>query len=57
MGGYALQDFKKLGFKKEKNFTDKVMKTSLMLPMNQFLKENDIKYVCKIIKEFYDKKS
>ena len=57
MGGYALQDFKKLGFKKEKNFTDKVMKTSLMLPMNQFLKENDVKYVCKIIKEFYDKKS
>ncbi len=56
-GGYALQDFKKLGFKKEKNFTDKVMKTSLMLPMNQFLKEYDIKYVCKIIKEFYDKKS
>jgi dTDP-4-amino-4,6-dideoxygalactose transaminase len=56
-GGFALQDFKKLGFKKEKNFTEKVMKSSLMLPMNQFLKEKDVNYVCNLIKKFYDKRS
>lgn len=54
-GGYAIHDFKKLGFKKKLSFTEMVMNSSLMLPMNQFLSEQDVIYVCDKINEFYEK--
>ena len=54
-GGYAIHNFNNLGFKKKLKFTEKVMKTSLMLPMNHFLVENEIKYICDQINSFYEK--
>ena len=55
--GSPVHHFKKLGFGKNKfthlKRTDLFFKRCLLLPMNPFLKEEDIYYICKKIREFY----
>lgn len=55
--GSPVHHFKKLGFGKYKfkhlKRTDLFFKRCLLLPMNPFLKEDEIYYICKKIREFY----
>lgn len=53
-GGKAVHEFSKLGFRQKLNFTEKVMRSSLLLPMNPFLTIKNIKFICTKINKFYD---
>ena len=53
-GGKAVHEFSKLGFRQKLNFTEKVMRSSLLLPMNPFLTKMNIKFICTKINNFYD---
>jgi dTDP-4-amino-4,6-dideoxygalactose transaminase len=53
-GGKAVHEFSKLGFRQKLNFTEKVMRSSLLRPMNPFLTKMNIKFICTKINKFYD---
>jgi dTDP-4-amino-4,6-dideoxygalactose transaminase len=53
-GGKAVHEFKKINIKKKLPKTEKIMRNSLLLPMNYFLKKSDIDYICKVINKFYE---
>ena len=52
-GGMAIHHFKNLGFSQELPATDKFFKECIMLPMNIFISNDDIDYICETIRNFY----
>ena len=54
-GGKGVHQFKQLGFNQELINTNKFFKRCLMLPMNIFISDDDVEYICKTIKSFYRK--
>ena len=53
-GGKAVHEFRDLGFKQSLPFTEKMMKNSLMLPLNMMITDDEVKYVCECIRSFCD---
>ena len=51
--GVGLLPFKNLGFTQVLPNTDTFFKRCIMLPMNLFISDDDVYYICKSIKEFY----
>ena len=54
-GGKGIHHFKNLGFTQVLPNTDTLFKRCIMLPMNLFISNDDVDYICKSIKEFYRK--
>ena len=54
-GGKAIHQFSGIGIEKHLPFTDKIFLEILMLPLNLFIEEDDVKNVIKNIKNFYSK--
>ncbi len=54
-GGKGIHQFEQLGFSQKLPKTDKFFKRCIMLPMNIFISDADIKYICEVIKSFYSK--
>lgn len=54
--GKAIHQFKNLGFVDDLPFTDKVFTEILMLPLNMFVTDKEIKYICNHINKFYERK-
>lgn len=52
-GGKAVHQFVKLGFTQRLPYTEQLFTRLLMLPMNAFLGDDDVHYVCDCINEFY----
>lgn len=52
-GGKAVHEFRDLGFKQSLPITEKIMRKSIMLPLNMSIKDKEIKYVCNQVKSFY----
>ena len=53
-GGKAVHQFRKLGFDVSLPFTERMFERCLLLPMNTFLSDDDVTYVCECIAEFYE---
>jgi len=53
-GGKAVHEFRDLGFKQSLPFTEKMMKNSLMIPLNMMITDDEVKYICKCIRNFCD---
>lgn len=56
-GGTAIHQFKNLGFTQECPNTDKFFERCIMPPMNMFISDDDVHYVCDKIIDFYRKSS
>lgn len=54
-GGTAIHQFTNLGFNQDCPNTEKFFKNCIMLPMNIFISDEDVHYVCDKVKEFYRK--
>jgi dTDP-4-amino-4,6-dideoxygalactose transaminase len=54
-GGKAVHEMKKLGFTQSLPYTEELFNRLLMLPMNTSLTDEDVGYVCSIIREYYQK--
>ena len=54
-GGKAIHQFKGIGIEKNLPVTDQIFSEILMLPLNLFISENDVKYIIDKIKNFYIK--
>lgn len=54
-GGKGIHQYEELGFKQKLPNTDKFFKRCIMLPMNTFISNDDVNYVCDTIKSFYKK--
>ena len=54
-GGKGIHHFQNLGFTQVLPNTDTFFKRCIMLPMNLFISDDDVDYICKSIKEFYRK--
>ena len=52
-GGLAIHQYKNLGFAQHCPTADEFFKTCLMLPMNNFVSDDDVHYVCDAIRAFY----
>ncbi|HLG20636.1 MAG TPA: DegT/DnrJ/EryC1/StrS family aminotransferase [Bdellovibrionota bacterium] len=52
-GGKAVHQFTALGFKVSLPNTEKMFTRCLMLPMNDFLSDQDVRYVCEQVRHFY----
>jgi dTDP-4-amino-4,6-dideoxygalactose transaminase len=52
-GGMAIHHFKNLGFNQNLPVTDSFFKGCIMLPMNMFISNDDIDYICETIRNFY----
>ncbi len=52
-GGKAVHQFEKLGFDVSLPYTERMFTRCLMLPMNRSLSNDDVAYVCAVIREFY----
>jgi dTDP-4-amino-4,6-dideoxygalactose transaminase len=53
-GGKAVHEFKDLGFTQSLPITEKIMRDSLMLPLNMTVNDVEIKYICKCVRSFYN---
>ena len=54
-GGKGVHQFKQLGFNQRLPKTEKFFERCIMLPMNIFISDADINYICDSITEFYRK--
>ena len=54
-GGKGIHHITKLGFRQGLPNTDKFFKNCIMLPMNMFISDSDVNYVCEAVKSFYIK--
>ena len=54
-GGKGIHQFKQLGFTQKLPNTDKFFERCIMLPMNIFISDEDVEYICNSIKSFYRK--
>lgn len=52
-GGKAVHQWQMLGFKSMLPKTEVFFQKCIMLPMNVFITDDDIRYICKAIKSFY----
>jgi dTDP-4-amino-4,6-dideoxygalactose transaminase len=52
-GGLAIHQFRNLGFHQECPNTEKFFNRCIMLPMNIFISDDDVNYVCDKIEDFY----
>ena len=52
-GGHGIHHFKQLGFTESCPRTDLFFNGCLMLPMNDFISDDDVHYVCDVIRDFY----
>ena len=52
-GGRGIHHFTNLGFRQVLPKTDEFFKSCIMLPMNMFVSDNDVDYVCEMIINFY----
>ena len=52
-GGQAVHQFKQLGFNQTLPKTEQFFKRCIMLPMNVFINNDDIEYICEIVTKFY----
>jgi len=52
-GGKAVHQFEKLGLHAALPVTERLFTRSLMLPLNMTVSDDDIDYVCRLIREFY----
>jgi len=52
-GGMAVHQFKQLGFNQVLPKTEKFFERCIMLPMNIFINNEDIEYICEKVKDFY----
>lgn len=52
-GGKGIHHFKNLGFTQILPNTDKFFEKCIMIPMNIFISDEDIEYICETIKSFY----
>jgi dTDP-4-amino-4,6-dideoxygalactose transaminase len=53
-GGKAVHEFKDLGFTQSLPVTERIMRNSLMLPLNMTITDDQVKYVCNCIRSFYN---
>ena len=54
-GGLAIHQFKNLGFNQIYPNTERFFQRCIMLPMNVFISDEDIHYICDKVTEFYRK--
>jgi dTDP-4-amino-4,6-dideoxygalactose transaminase len=54
-GGTAVHQFKQLGFNQVLPDTERFFERCIMLPMNVFINDTDIDYICESVTEFYRK--
>lgn len=54
-GGTAIHQFTNLGFNQDCPNTEKFFENCIMLPMNVFISDDDVHYVCDKVEEFYRK--
>ena len=52
-GGTAVHQFKQLGFNQSLPKTEKFFERCIMLPMNIFISNKDIEYICETVIRFY----
>jgi dTDP-4-amino-4,6-dideoxygalactose transaminase len=52
-GGKGIHQFEQLGFTQKLPNTDKFFNKCIMLPMNIFISDEDVEYICNSIKSFY----
>ena len=54
-GGKGVHQFHQLGFNQKLPKTEKFFERCIMLPMNVFISNEDIDYICEVVKSFYMK--
>ena len=54
-GGKGVHHFRQLGFTQKLPKTDKFFERCIMLPMNMFISNEDVDYICETVKSFYIK--
>ena len=54
-GGWMLHQFKKLNLKANAPYAEKMSKKMLLLPMHHMLKDEEVIYICELIKSFFEK--
>jgi dTDP-4-amino-4,6-dideoxygalactose transaminase len=54
-GGKAIHHFEVLGFDLTLPKTDKFFERCIMLPINMFITDGDIDYICEKIHNFYER--
>tara|TARA_B100001559_G_scaffold137481_1_gene115460 strand:+ start:48373 stop:49485 length:1113 start_codon:yes stop_codon:yes gene_type:complete len=54
-GGKAIHQFKGIGIEKDLPITDRIFSEILMLPLNLFISEDDVKYIINNVKNYYSK--
>jgi dTDP-4-amino-4,6-dideoxygalactose transaminase len=54
-GGSAVHQFEKLGLGCNLPITEKMMSRSFLLPINTMITDDDVKYICEKIREFYNR--
>jgi dTDP-4-amino-4,6-dideoxygalactose transaminase len=54
-GGKGIHQFQQLGFTQKLPNTNKFFERCIMLPMNMFISNEDVEYICNSIKSFYRK--
>ena len=52
-GGKAVHEFRDLGFTQSLPYTENLMRRSLMLPLNMTVTDEEVDYICSIIRRFY----
>jgi dTDP-4-amino-4,6-dideoxygalactose transaminase len=54
-GGIAVHQFRQLGFDQVLPNTERFFERCIMLPMNVFISDSDVDYICASVSEFYRK--
>jgi len=52
-GGKAVHEFRDLGFTQSLPYTENLMRSSLMLPLNMTVTDDDVDYICDHVSNFY----
>ena len=52
-GGKGIHQFYHLGFNQKLPKTEKFFNECIMLPMNIFISDEDVEYICETVKSFY----
>jgi dTDP-4-amino-4,6-dideoxygalactose transaminase len=53
-GGKAVHEFRDLGFTQSLPFTERIMRNSLMLPLNMSVTDDDVNYISECVRDFYN---
>jgi dTDP-4-amino-4,6-dideoxygalactose transaminase len=53
-GGQAVHEFRDLGFTQSLPYTENIMRRGLLLPINMSITDDEVRYVCQCIKDFYN---